>query len=307
MIDNKYNKMHRDDALHSLLSPVKIFTGKSFAAFLALIALQLGFTTGSAYAAASLAIAPTRVVFEGRTRTASVSLINRGTEPATFRIEFEEKQMTEDGQIKEIKSPEKGGMYSSNMVRYSPRQIILPPGQAQVVRLLLRKPPNLKQGEYRSHLQFREVPADSGQSIKGAVTNNKGLNINIIPIVAISIPVIVRHGKLEASTSLKDLKFTPVKDNPQSGQLDMVIHRTGNSSVYGNFVVNLDQGKGEDIIVAKINGIAVYTPNATRRFSIKLQAPDGVKLDHGTLKVKYSVPPDSGDRLLAESSLKLNR
>jgi len=305
MINNKYNKQHRDPRYP--FSRMKIYTSKTFAAFLALISLQFIFTTGSAYAAASLAIAPTRVVFEGRTRTASISLINRGTEPATFRIEFEEKQMTEDGQIVELKSPEKGGMYASGMVRYSPRQIVLPPGQAQVVRLLLRKSPNLKPGEYRSHLQFREVPADSGQSIKGAIKNQKGLNINIIPIVAISIPVIIRHGKLEASTSLEELKFTPAKDNPQSGQLDMLIKRTGNSSVYGNFVVSLDQGKGEDIIVGKVNGIAVYTPNAQRRFSIHLQAPDGAKLDHGTLKVKYSIPPDAGDKLLAESSLKLDR
>ena len=42
----------------------------------------------------------------------------------------------------------------------------LAPGETQAVRLLLRKPGNLADGEYRSHLLMQNVPKDAGVSIE---------------------------------------------------------------------------------------------------------------------------------------------
>ena len=100
---------------------------------------------------AALLVTPSRVVFEDRTRTAQVTLVNKGSETATYRISFIRQNMTEDGKFVPAEKDE-SGLYSDTMVRYSPRQITLSPGQSQVVRLMLRKPKNLPDGEYRSHM-----------------------------------------------------------------------------------------------------------------------------------------------------------
>ena len=46
--------------------------------------------------------------------------------------------MNADGKIIKVDENEPG-MYSDEMVRFSPRQVTLEPGQSQTVRLLLRK------------------------------------------------------------------------------------------------------------------------------------------------------------------------
>jgi len=281
-----------------------IITTSTLALFLL---LQTPAFVSDALAEASLAIAPTRVVFEGRTRTASVNLINNGSTGATFRISFERKRMTEEGDIKNIKTPEAGELFADQMLRYSPRQITLAPGQAQVVRLMLRKPPNLEAGEYRSHLLFREVPTDSSTSITKHTGSNGKLNIQIIPVVGLSIPVIVRHGKTEASITLTNLSLQRQKGAPGSAMLTMVANRSGNQSVYGDFTVYLDPGAGkEKLVVSKSNGLAIYTPNKSRKLDFRIQAPSGVSLDKGKLEVVYRTPPDQGDKVLATALFSLN-
>lgn len=273
-----------------------------------LISLTLATTvlapTNQVLAGASLAIAPTRVVFEGRTRTASVGLINRGNEPAVFRISFQQKRMTAEGRIENIEKPDPDGPYADKMLRYSPRQITLPPGKTQVVRILLRKPPNLAEGEYRSHLLFREVPADSNKSINKTLSGEKNLSIRIIPVVGISIPVIVRHGKLDATSTLENLQLKRDPKQPGSAHLSLDISRKGNKSVFGDFTVYLKQGK-KKLIVGKANGVAVYPPLSQRKFGLNIQAPKGFSLNKGELEVVYATPPAEGNEVLGTVTLSL--
>lgn len=273
------------------------------------LALVTGLATpDTAHATASLAIAPTRVVFEGRARTASVNLINNGSTAATFRISFERKRMTEDGGFENIKKPRAGELFADQMLRYSPRQITLAPGQSQVVRLMVRKPANLPDGEYRSHMLFREIPRDSGRSINVEKENNKKLSIQIIPVVGLSIPVIVRQGKGQSEVKLTGLKLRRAYQKPGAGTVELTAVRKGKYSVFGDFTIVLDRGgKAEELVVGKSNGLAIYTPNPRRKLQFNIQAPKGVTLDSGTLRVLYRTPPDQGDKLIASAELPLGK
>ena len=102
-------------------------------------------------AAADVTVSPTRIIFEGNTRKAQVSLINNSATPKTYRISWSCKRLTESGQYEEVEQARPGERYSDKMIRFSPRQIVLPPGKPQAVRLLLRKPADLAVGEYRSY------------------------------------------------------------------------------------------------------------------------------------------------------------
>jgi P pilus assembly chaperone PapD len=271
-----------------------------------LMLLSQSFAAQPALAASELMVSPTRVVFEGRTRSARVTLANTGNTTGRYRISFVRKQMTESGELAEVKEGAPG-MYADEMVRFSPREVTLPPGQSQVVRLMLRKKGGLEDGEYRSHMLFQSLPDPAATSIQ-TLTNKSGekLQIQLIPVVGVSIPIIVRHGSLSASGSLSNLKFHPTSDPKRPSQLSLTLGRTGDRSLYGDFKVTFKPDSGTPVVVAQSNGLALYTPNAHRTVTLNLQAPPGVQLNSGELHVQYLKHGEDGrSGLIAEDRLRL--
>ena len=167
-----------------------------------------------------LLVAPTRIVFEGRTRAAELTLLNIGKQTATYRISFTHLRMGETGDLKEIEKAEPGDQFADDLVRYSPRQVTLDPNVAQTIRLQVRKPEGLADGEYRSHLLFRAVPPESSQPETSVEVAEKktGYSIRLTPIYGVSIPVIVRSGKTSVKASLSDLAVQRAGEAGRSGE-----------------------------------------------------------------------------------------
>lgn len=256
------------------------------------------------YAFADLMLHPTRIVFERNQRTAQVQLINNGTEPATYRISLANRRMSDTGQFSVIEEPGPGEQFADTMLRYSPRQITLAPGASQVVRIMVRKPANITPGEYRSHLQFDKLPDPKGaSSIETQRSGDKEIGVVLNMLVGASIPVIVRHGETKADVSLSRLELLDATE--KAPVLALQMNRNGNRSVYGDIEVTFTPRGGAEQPVAKVGGVAVYTPNSLRRAKIALRPPAGLKLTEGTLHVTYREPPDAGGKLLAEASLAL--
>lgn len=271
-----------------------------------LLLVAQSLTTQPAFAASQLLVSPTRIVFEGRMRTAKVTLANTGDTTGRFRISFVQKQMTEAGNLMDIKE-DVPGMYSDSMVRFSPREVTLPPGQAQVIRLMLRKKSGLENGEYRSHMLFQALPDPAATSIQKLTDKNSDkLQIQLIPVVGVTIPVIVRHGSLHATATLSDLQFHPANDPKRQPRISLTIEREGDRSVYGDFRVTFHPKNGSAVIVGQANGVALYTPNSRRTFTTNLQAPPGLELKNGDLHVTYlKHGQDATTGLIAEARLRL--
>lgn len=252
-------------------------------------------------AAGELMVAPTRVVFDMRTRTAQVNLVNTSSETSTFRIEFKRRRMTETGSFVEVKEAMPGELFADTLVRFSPRQVTLAPGQSQVIRLVLRKPANLAAGEYRSHLLFRSIPSVGGSSVEGAGDGQQEFNVQLVPVLGISIPVIVRHGKTDVDVKLTNIVY-------QSGEQPKVgfkLQRDGEQSVYGDLTATFISDSGERWVLGKANGVAVYTPNAYRHFELPLHLPAGVTLANGRLQINYQQNPKDGNKQLAEGTVSI--
>lgn len=270
-----------------------------FSGILLTLALTIYFVPLS-HAAGELLISPTRVVFEKRTRTASVSLVNAGNETYTYRIEFVQRRMKPNGGFEEIKKAGPGEQFSADMIRFSPRQVTLQPGQAQSVRLMLRKPPKLEDGEYRSHLLFRAIPKASTSSVSQLNNDPKAISIQLTPIVGISIPVIVRHGQTQVTTTINKLRYF---EKNSTVLFDLM--RKGNASVYGDITILFKDQSGHSSVIRKVNGLAVYTPNKSRRMNISAQAPGGVKIKNGILSVLFNNTKEAGGELITEQSIKI--
>jgi P pilus assembly chaperone PapD len=257
-------------------------------------------------ARAQLMLHPTRIVFEKNQRAAQIELINNGSKAATYRISLVNRRMTEAGQFEVADTAGPGEHFAADMLRFSPRQVTLEPGTAQTVRVMLRKPAELAEGEYRSHLQFEKLPDVEGSpSIENQASgaDGKGIGVVLTALVGASVPVIVRHGATHATVSLAHLALQ--KDEAQHQLLALQFEREGSSSVYGDLDVTFTPRGGQPQTLAQVGGIAVYTPNRVRRAALPLELPAGLALAHGTLEVSYRERPEAGGKLLARANLEL--
>jgi len=275
---------------------------RAFIKFTVLAALGLLLSRA---AFADLMLFPTRIVFD-KQRAAQVELMNQGKTPETYRINLVNRRMGPNGEFIAIEEPGPGEQFADGMLRYSPRQVTIPPGGSQIVRILLRKPDDLATGEYRSHLQFDRVAEATGASSVEDVAKRgaRDVGVQIQALVGASIPVIVRQGDTQARLDLADLAVQPPSANTP-GVLSFQMKREGNRSVYGDLLATFTTTAGVTFEVARAGGVAVYVPNASRRVQLPLQLPAGNALPAGTLKLAFRERAEAGGKLLAETSLAL--
>jgi P pilus assembly chaperone PapD len=245
----------------------------------------------------NLTVTPTRLVFEGRTRSEVITLVNNGSEPATYRVSIIEMRMREDGNFERVADDADQSAIKSakELFRYAPRQVELQPGKTQSIRILLRKPPELPEGEYRSHLFIQAIPKEgAGRSIEG-LGNNQDLSINLTIIPGVTLPIIVRHGSLSATATLSDFSLAPLSDGNSSPALTFKINRSGARSVYGDLTATyFPSAKHNGVVISQIKLLAVYVPNASRTVVMPLTLPEDVKLSGGNITVKFTTPPSEG-------------
>jgi fimbrial chaperone protein len=257
----------------------------------------------STWAQADLMLYPTRVVFDKNLRAAQVELVNRGSTPETYRINVVNRRMSETGEFAIIKEPGPGEQFADTMLRYSPRQVTIPPGGSQTVRIMLRTPAGLPDGEYRSHLNFERVADTVDANSIDQQLKNDGKKVGVVlnALVGASIPVIVRQGETASRVSLSDLALSG--EVGSASMLAFQIHREGNRSVYGDLVATFTPKGGEAQEVGKVTGVAVYVPNALRRVQLPLRPPAEGEQRVGTYGLIFRERPEAGGKTMAEVSL----
>lgn len=258
-----------------------------------------------AQAPGDLLVAPTRVVLTDRQRTGELILMNAGNTTATYRITFTHLRMSETGGMEQISAPSTDERFCDDLVRFSPRQITLEPRTSQTVRLQLRLPAELAVGEYRSHLLFKAIPdAAPAPEARGPDAKNAGdLSVHLIATFGVSIPVIVRHGHTSATATLTNLSVAADPAQSNAMVLAATINRTGDQSIYGDLVATFSRGTGRAVTVAKIGGVAVYTPNARRQIKLVLNPPKGTQIRSAKITLAYKEKPGDGGKTLAEASV----
>ncbi|MGB3723357.1 MAG: molecular chaperone [Pacificimonas sp.] len=246
-----------------------------------------------------LLIAPTRLMFEGRTRSTEVILKNIGVKAATYRVSLVARRMTPEGGIEEPETLNEAEALAEKMIRFAPRRVQLEPNQPQAVRIAVRKPADLASGEYRIHMLFRAIPevADLTEASAQAEAEN-AMAIRLTAIYGITIPLIVRHGDLEGGAMI-DSASLQSKDAERV--FNIGLQRLGDRSVYGDVVVEKDGIKEP---VAQTRGIAIYPEVAARTLQMAVNpAYDGPMT--GTAMVRYYEEKDGKRVLLAEQPVTL--
>jgi len=252
-----------------------------------------------------LLITPRRVVFEGNKDRQEITLANTGNDTARYTVSFVQYRMTEEGSFEQITEPDPGQSFADPYLRYFPRTVTLGPKESQVLRMQLRRTPDMVAGEYRSHMYFRAVPEEKPLGEEDQLEDTTAIGIRLTPIFGITIPIIVRVGEVKSTVILSNVSLTPREDGTL--WMNVTFNREGNQSVYGDLTVEYVQPDGKKVEVGIVRGIAVYTPNALRRFSLELQKPEGVDYTKGKLIIRYSSSSEAKPEVYAETELKLGK
>ena len=94
-----------------------------------------------------LLVTPRRVVFEGNKQREEIILANMGQDTAAYSISFLQYRMTDDGAFQEITEPQPGELFADRYLRFFPRSVTLAPDESQVIRMQVRRLPNMAEGE----------------------------------------------------------------------------------------------------------------------------------------------------------------
>lgn len=250
-----------------------------------------------AQAAGDLLVAPTRIVLDGQ-RGTEIILNNIGAETATYRISLELRRMSREGRLTAVTPEEANQMEQAakSMIRYAPRRVTLPPNQPQAIRIGVRAPQDLPDGEYRVHMLFRAIP--KAESVTEKTNPQGGFSIALTPIYGVTIPVIVRQGNLQATAGIANGR---IEENEDGKSFAFDLSRTGDRSTYGEIRIT-KPGLKEPLLVAR--GIAVY-PEVNKR-KVALPIPNEVAEQlNGQVSIEYYEPRNSGGGLIAKTQMVL--
>ena len=195
-----------------------------------------------------------RVVFEGNKRSEILTLINNTGKPQTYRLGWRKYRMDEHKSLVNIPEGEADGgiLWADDMIRFAPRRVTVPPGRSQQVRLLFRRPKDLQEAEYRSHLW---IVTETQPEIFDKDKEDGKNSVRLAVQPAISLPIFVRNGNLTASASITDLKMSKAGGNMK---VSFVLNRQGDRSIYGDFDFVCSLG-GKELVLHQVRGISVYT------------------------------------------------
>ncbi len=257
----------------------------------------MALTPTTVQAAGDLLVAPTRIVLDGQ-RGTQVILNNIGSETATYRISLELRRMTAEGRLEEVSAEEANEIEQAakQMIRYAPRRVTLPPNQPQAIRLGVRAPQGLPDGEYRAHLLFRAIP--KARPVTEEAVPQGGFTISLTPIYGVTIPVIIRQGNLQATAGISNGRLEQDQNGPV---LAFDLSRNGDRSTYGEIRVT-KPGMAEPLLVAR--GIAVYPEVNQRTVSLSLPPEVAAQLK-GQVSVAYYESSNAGGGLITKTDMVL--
>ncbi len=231
-------------------------------------------------ARADILILPLRVYFKDGDRVKALTTMNNGQVQAIYRLAFDHKKQQPDGSYLNLTSALNPDYDPAQWLVYSPRQVDLLPQARQAIKISLRRPADLPDGEYRVHGVLERIARDKIEARgEGAVT---GFMIN----VGFAVPIIIRKGKYDTTATLQSFKLLP--PDPQEAKplqwAELQVLREGKYSSVGTVdVFWTPPGGGEEIKVTKRNSLVIYPEVSLRS--------DRVLLDRaiagGTVRVVY--------------------
>lgn len=249
---------------------------------------------------ANVMISPIYIIFSDRDRSAEVTLFNTSSTSNVYRLAWTYKRQKEDGSYTNLVGPLDAAHDPATFMRFSPRQVMLPPGAKQKIRIQLQKPADLPDGEYRMHLELQRLP--NMDSVKS--TQEKDIQMHLNVFLGISMPVIVRQGVYDARTEIVDARFVTRKvTEGGSGKPELMVKvtRTGKHGTYGRLRA-FWQHDGQEEQVGALNNFSIYAENPDRIGYVQLSLDS---IPSGALRIVYEGDGPQRGKIYTEQTIRI--
>ncbi len=255
---------------------------------LVVVMLLIPGVTKAAEPGSAAGIYPTRVVIPKNQKSGAITLTNTASVEVSYRMTLIEMGLDSHGRFRQLAVNELPVRHKSSklIVRFSPRQVRLRPGQSQVVRVIVRRGAIATPGEYRSHLVLQALPVLSERLNENIGSDSVVVNASSGVNVGVSIPIIVRHGDTNAIVTTNSVTL----NQDSSGAIKSVslaMGLRGDRSAYGDFSVYLVNGKKEKQ-VGVLKSWALYYPYPAETVRIPINVQAGEVTPDSKIRVIFS-------------------
>jgi len=248
-----------------------------------------------------LAISPTFIYFDGRERTKDIYLLNRSDKTLTYRAQWRHNKMTEAGGLELQDGPLYENFNFDEHFRFSPRQVTLPPRSRQVVRLSLRRPEALPDGDYHSHFMLSRMPGE-GAAPTAVDSQQDGVGIRVDIGFAVAVPVFVNQGERAVDVAIGMPRFQEAGPDDSGPSLIVPVERRGPYSALGQLeVIHIDSA-GAESVIGRIGNANIYSEVDRREFQVALRV---AQVTEGTVLIRYRDSFQAGQPVLAEREVSI--
>lgn len=229
-------------------------------------------------ALADMMIMPIRTTFVDGDRMKNLTVVNTSDKEGSFRLQFYHMKQVENGGYERLDGPPDPKFDLSKMLVFSPRQVTLPPRGKQAIRLSLRRPADLPDGEYRVHLKLQRANDANPDTPEKGQRTVVGINVGF------SVPVMLRKGRYDTTAEIVEPKYKPA-EGKLPHRIVFHVNRTGKYSAIGRALVYwAPPSGGEEMLVGTLNGLNVYAE--TPRREVRVQLSDK-SVSGGKIRIRF--------------------
>jgi hypothetical protein len=261
---------------------------------------------------ANLQVVPTRVVLTDDEKNGYLTVRNKATTTKTFKIIPVFYRQSADSSLTIVETPSAEEHSLIPLLRFSPRTVTVGPDQSQTVRIMLIKKNNFEDGDYRAHFRVAEIETPQGTSgnTENAIADKK-MNFNLVPRLAISVPVVYISKNSQFTLSFDNLEFIPASlDGKKSAYLKCKIIKNGNGIALGKikFMFKAKDSTPESpaVEVGLIDGFSSYI--AERQDQLVINNSEKIKLEKGKITIQFisdSIDNKTKEMKVFEKSLEI--
>jgi P pilus assembly chaperone PapD len=153
-------------------------------------------------------ISPKRVMIEDKQRAGTFNILNRTNKTMVYKFDWERYIYTPDGTDSMLNEKAVAPEYkpADPYLQFSPRQVIIKPGESQTIRILVRRPADLPQGEYRSNILIQPEPLEEAKVPD--TLPEPGMSGILKVRTHASIPIILRQGATAVDFTVSNANIT---------------------------------------------------------------------------------------------------
>jgi|GEM_PF-2557339 len=239
-----------------------------------------------------LFVSPQRVIIEPDARSATVSLTNKSSTRKKYKVLLVDQAMNETGTTEIVDT----FAYSAKrMLRYVPGEVILAPGQRQVVRILVRRPKTLEDGDYHTHLLLEEEQLNETE--QQAKTSEGTFGIEFATQYGVAIPIVVQKGELKNGIELKAAKI--VTNDKDQKFLQITAEHKGNSESFGYLTATYNGTEN----LTQPRYVRIYREAKTITMNIPWTKSAYKTPPTADINVMFKVGPSVTDEILAQQTI----